>query len=300
MNENKPSIDEYKRRLNEVRTETPTADLHRIRRNYYVDEHGQVYKATSLAQVESYEKRQYVERNNEQRSQSHYVNCYHEPIKDITDKLKLNELGALIKLLPFLRFNNDGLLAKDGKPMTAVDIAKVIGKSKRQTDGILKRLIDVGVVVKDGAKRGVRYYVDERYHTIGYTIEGVTYTKLYQKETRVRAEGLSIQEAGLLYKTLPYFHYQNYFLCANPDANEKAGEKIEHLNMTQLADLIGESRETVKRGITSLMNRGIVMKISSYNTSRILVNPDVLFRAEYETEYTDTIRKQFAELERGE
>lgn len=246
-------------------------------------------------QDEAFKRKQMVDRANEKRSQKHYVNCYHEPIKGVLDTLKLHELGAVLKLLPFLRFNNGGLLEKAGKPMTAVDISKVIGKSKRQADYILARLIDTGVIVKEGIKRGVKYYVAEEYHTIGKTHGGVTYTKLYQKETRLRADKLSIQEAGLLYKMLPYFHYDNYFLCANPDASDD----VEHLNQSQLAELIGESHDTVERGIRALMAHGFLMKISGYNTSRILVNPDVMFRAEFESEYTETVRMQFAELERG-
>jgi predicted transcriptional regulator len=258
----------------------------------------QDYTLRHRNQDEAFKRKQMVDRANEFRSQKHYVNCYHGPIKDVTQTLKLNELGALIKLLPFLRFKGDGLLELKGKPMTAKDIAKAIGKSERMAKGIIANLLEEGILVKEGERKGVKYFVAERFHTIGYTLEGQAFTKLYQRETRLRADKLSIQEAGLLYKIIPYFHYQTYFLCANPDANEKT-EDLEHLNQAQLADLIHESRETVKRGVNSLMAQGFVMKISSYNTSRILVNPDVMFRSEYETAHTDVVRKQFVELAKG-
>jgi predicted transcriptional regulator len=259
----------------------------------------QEYTLRHRNQDEAYHRKQMIDRANEVRSQKHYVNCYHGPIKDVTQTLKLNELGALIKLLPYLRFKGAGLLETKGKPMTAKDIAKAIGKSERMAKGIIANLIEEGILVKEGERKGVKYFVAEHFHTIGYTLEGQAFTKLYQRETRLRADKLSIQEAGLLYKIIPYFHYQTYFLCANPDANQKT-EELVHLNQAQLADKINESRETVKRGINSLMTQGFVMKISSFNTSRILVNPDVMFRAEYETAHTDVVRKQFDELAKGD
>lgn len=257
------------------------------------------YSLRHRNQDAAYQRKQMTERATEARSQKRYVNCYHDPIKDVTQTLKLNELGALIKLLPYLRFKGSGLLEAKGKPMTTKDIAKVIGKGERTAKGIIANLLAEGVLVKEGERKGTRYYVAERFHTIGYTLEGQAFTKLYQRETRLRADKLAIQEAGLLYKMIPYFHYQTYFLCANPDADNRE-EELAHLNQSQIADLIGESRETIKRGVNALMAQGFVMKISSFNTSRILVNPDVMFRAEYETAHTDTIRRQFVELARGD
>ncbi len=258
----------------------------------------QDYTLRHRNQDDAYQRKQMVERASERRSQKRYVNCYHEPIKDVTQTLKLNELGALIKLLPYLRFNGNGLLEAQGKPMTAKDIAKAVGKSERATKSILSGLIAEGVIVKEGERKGTKYYVAERFHTIGYTLEGQAFTKLYQKETRLRADKLSIQEAGLLYKMLPYFHYQSYYLCANPDADENE-EELDHLNQAQLAALIGESVDTVRRGINVLMMRGFVLKMSSFNSTLIRVNPDVMFRAEYESEHTEEVRREFRELERS-
>lgn len=253
------------------------------------------YTLRHRKQDEYYLRKQMIERASEERSQKRYVNCYHDPIKVITQKLKLNELGALIKLIPYLQFNGNGLLETNGKPMTISDIAKVIGKSVRMTKSIVANLVNEGVIIKEGERKGVKYFIAEKFHTIGYTLEGQAFTKLYQRETRLRADKLTIQEAGLLYKMIPYFHYQTYFLCANPDADEDKEDLI-HLNQAQLADLINEDRENVKKLVNSLIFKGFVMKISSYNNSRIIVNPDIMFRAEYETEYTGVVRKQFREL----
>lgn len=287
----------HQRQFHDILKEKPGKQLTQVNGNYYANEHGQVGEFITLDERERRRKYGMVQRNNEARSQKWYVNCYHEPIREVTQKLKLNELGALIKLLPFLRFNKDGLLTKENKPMKIKDISEVIDKGERATKTIVASLIEHEVIRIEGVKKAAKYYVNERFHTMGYTLEGVTYTKLYHRETRLRAENLSIQEAGLLYKTLPYFHFANYYLCANPDAREENGETIEHLSMTDLAEIIGEEYQTVKRLMNGLIRNGFVMKVTAFKAVNFLVNPDVMFRSERETDYTETIRRQFAELD---
>lgn len=266
---------------------------------YYTDERGGVYEVTSLQEKENRRKHAIIKGNTEERNKQRYVNCYHEPIKDITSKLKLHELGTVLKLLPFLSFKHqDGLLTKDRQPMTMDDIAEAIGKSKRAATTVITTLVDAGVIVKQGTNRKPLYYVDRQYHTIGKTREGAQFTKLYQNQTKLRADKLSIQEAGLLYKMLPYFHYQTYYLCTNPNANTEDGEVLDHLSRKTLAELIDEDYKTVKNGINSLSDNGFVVKVSSHKVTHLLVNPDVMYRQESETEYTNHVRMMIAELER--
>ncbi len=290
--------DDLHRKMAEIKTGRVSGDLYHIGRQYYVDDYGRTGEFRTFQQKEAYKKREHIRKNNESRSRKHYVNCYHEPIKEITQKLSLSELGAVIKLLPYLRFKKDGLLTKDGKPMNLKTIGEVIGKKERQTSKVIRSLIESGIIVKEGERKGAKYFVSGQYHTIGYTNEGQAFTKLYQKETRLKADKLTTNDVGLLYKALPYFHYQSYFLCANPDAEEKK-EDLEHLNVQQLADLIGESRDTVRRSVDKLVNNGFMMRITSCNNSKIKVNPDIMFREEYESEYTDTVRRDFYEMMRG-
>jgi hypothetical protein len=121
---------------------------------------------------------------------------------------------------------------------------------------------------------------------------------LYQQETRFKTDDLSIQESGLFYKMIPYFHHQRYYLCANPDSHIEDGDVIEHLTMESLAELIGESYDTVKRCVRSLVQHGLLMRRDSFKVYTFTINPDVMYRAEYETEYTQLVRDDFAELER--
>lgn len=227
-----------------------------------------------------------------------YVNCYHDPIKALSERLELHELGALLKLLPYMSREHGGELITRGKRMGIDDIAKVIGKSKRPTIRIVTSLTDSGVLIaeKDG-KRHV-YRVNPEYHSIGAVIGNNRFTKLYQTKTRLNIEKVSIQAAGLLYKTIPYFHFQRYYLCANP--NESNPREICHLTQEDLAALIGEDPSTVSRRIQELIRAGFIMRMESYGNYVLIVNPDVMYRKKYRDEEAERISAQFALVEHSQ
>lgn len=225
-----------------------------------------------------------------------WVACYHEAILGIVRDLTLIEAGALIKLLPFLRFKSAGKLVTDGKPLKQSDIARVLGRGKTQTIEILNRLEALGVISCEKEGRSNVYYISVEFHTMGNVMEGASFTKLYQVKAREIAEELTLSEIGLLYKILPFFHYQTYYLCENPD--EENPEVIRHLNREQLAEKIGHDPQTVSDLVGKLRSKGVLMTTGSRNTTHYLVHPDVMFRKEYEDEYTRVVRRMFEEHRR--
>ncbi|HHY2689986.1 TPA: hypothetical protein ACV5PF_003793 [Bacillus cereus] len=66
--------------------------------------------------------------------------------------LTLTEAGAIIKLLPFLRFKSEGKLIKNGKPLKQMDIQRIFKRGKVATTKILTRLEELSVihVMKEG------------------------------------------------------------------------------------------------------------------------------------------------------
>lgn len=221
-----------------------------------------------------------------------FVVCPHDRVKELSQKLKLNELGAVIKLLPYMQQNLDGLLMKDGKNMKIEDIQRVIGKKRGMTTTILNSLGEAGVIIKNSAMKTRSYSISRTYHWMGDVEPTLRWTKLYQVENRTRLATLTIQEAGMLYKLLPYFHYETYWLCANPSDKE-----VQRLNHQQLAELIGESPRVVNEHMRKLDKLGFLMKLQSHGAVNYLVNPDIMFRQPYETEYTEFVRRLFQGLE---
>jgi hypothetical protein len=275
------------------------ASIHELHTYYDEDER----KDYALVPVEEYEiesterkqqQREYFERKRAMETDTRrYVNCYHDAVTELNEILDVNEMGAIMKLIPHLKMHSGGQLVFESKRMSRTEIRKVIGKGDRWTRDILKTLVDAQVLIeaKDGRRKV--YNVSDRYHTIGYTLKDRYYTKLYQTKTRADINDITIQAAGVLYKMLPYFHYARYYLCENP--NEPNPERLHHLTQTRLAELVNVERSIVKRGISELSRYGFVMISKSFGATVIMVNPDVMYRKKSTDDYTDTVRYQFAQ-----
>lgn len=258
---------------------------------------GEGYEVTTQEQRDQRRKYYAQEKAKAQRLGMRWTACYHDAIRSITRDLTLTEAGALIRLLPFLRFKSDGMLIDNGKPLKQADIQRIICRGKRSTIDILTRLEALGVVTKEVSGRSNVYSISIEYHTFGNVRDGMKFTKLYQYHTNEITRDLDLNEIGLLYKILPYFHYRTFYLCANPDEPDEFA--IEHLTREQLAELIGHEPETVSRLVAKLSGKGVILSTKALNSVNYIVHPDVMYRQESEEpEYTEVVRKMFAQHRR--
>lgn len=228
----------------------------------------------------------------------YYVNCYHDKVAELNELLDVNELGALMKLLPYLRINTGGQLFAGSQRMTTKLAAKAIGKSERQTIRLINRMVDVGVVTKEREGRSVVYGVNEEYHSIGKYVRDTFYTKLYQVKTRTDIAKVSIQTAGILYKMLPFFNYAHYYLCVNPEETDEM--KITHMSHRQFAAMVNVDRDIVNKAMKELLANGFIMSLQSFGGQLYRINPDVMFRKRVDyDELTEFVRMQFEQSKRG-
>lgn len=221
----------------------------------------------------------------------HWVASYHDPIEEISKELTLTETGAIIKLLPYMRFKAEGKLIKDGKPLKQADIQRIFKRGKAATIRLLNELTDKGVisVLKEG--RSNVYYISAKFHEKGNVRDGDRFTKLYQVRTREITDELALHEAGVLYKILPYFHYSEYYLVDNP--NEEDTEKLRYIGRDELADKVGMNRQDLSELVRKLRNKRALMTTYTGRTARYIVHPDLMFRQSLETEWTEAVRKLF-------
>lgn len=247
----------------------------------------------SKRQVEAaqdYFKREASKRMGRERA---WVACYHEPIKRIADQLGIELLGALMKLLPYIQFESEGLLKRGKMPMTRAEVEKAIKRSTCQTKMILKRLEDAGVLFKRRNGRTFVYYVSEEYHTKGKA-RAIPFTKLFQTYAREKLEKLTLQEAGLLYMVLPYFHPTSFLLCTNPCEPDR--RKAEPMTQKELSELLGISVEQVRRHMRKLSRLGIVRIDAAFGAVNYRVHPDYMYRMDGETPTTMELRESFEKL----
>lgn len=238
--------------------------------------------------------RQYIEKERYKYSTAdvHWVASYHDPIERISKELSLTETGAIIKLLPYMRFRAQGKLIKDGKPLKQADIQRIFKRGRTATRDILNELQakDVISVQKEG--RSNVFYISAEFHEKGNVRDSERFTKLYQVRTREITDALALHEAGILYKILPYFHYSEYYLVDNP--NESDLSKLRYIGRNELADRIGMREYDLTQAVRKLRSKGALMSTESGKSIRYLVHPDVMFRQSIETDWTDAVRKMFA------
>lgn len=251
----------------------------------------QEYSLVNRKQAEGYKQVIEAERYRALTKDRDWVASYNDPIRELTTGLTLTEAGAIIKLLPFLRFKSDGKLIKDGNPLKQADIQRIFKRGKKATMKILDRLKELGVisVIREG--RSNTYYISANFHTMGYVRDGEKFTKLYRVKTRDIVADLDLHEVGLLYKILPFFHFTEYYLCDNPD--EEDPQVIKHLTREELAERVNLDVDTVTDSVNKLQRKGAILSTKSGRTVRYLVHPDVMFRQKYETDWTRSVRKMF-------
>lgn len=221
-----------------------------------------------------------------------YVVSYNNAISEIIRDLSLTEAGAMIKILLQLRINGDGKLLKGSmvrpEPMNKTDIARVLGRSKSSTNALVDRLISLDLL--DSRPDG--FYVNKRFHTMGERVANEVFTKMYTVRAKEIIENLRLNEIGMLYKIIPFFHYSEYYLCVNPNADKS---QIEYIGRETLAQAIGHDVATVSKMMGRLQSVGAILVTGTRKEVRYLVHPDLLFRqAEgYESEWTHAVRKLF-------
>ena len=251
---------------------------------------GSVY-IRSKTQDDGYQKRLEKERYIYSTRDRNWVASYHDPIERISKELSLTETGAIIKLLPYMRFKTRGKLIKDGKPLKQADIQRIFKRGKTATREILRILEEKGVIEVQKEGRANVFYISAEFHEIGNVDESERFTKLYQVRTREITEKLALHEAGILYKILPFFHYERYYLCANPNESDK--DNLRYINRKELARIVGLNEDDVSRTVNKLRDLGALMSTKSGRSVRYLVHPDLMFRQATETEWTKAVREMF-------
>jgi predicted transcriptional regulator len=221
-----------------------------------------------------------------------YVVSYNDAVSEIIRDLTLIEAGAMIKIILQLRINGDGKLLKgamtDPEPMNKADIARVLGRSKSSTNALVDRLVSLELLEDkpDG------FYVNKRFHSMGGRIADEVFTKVYTVRAKEIVDNLKLNEIGMLYKIIPFFHYSEYYLCVEPNVNKAF---IEYIGRETLAERIGHDVGTVSKIMSRLQSVGAILVTGTRKEVRYLVHPDLMFRQVegHETEWTKAVRKLF-------
>lgn len=235
----------------------------------------------------------YINRINNNNNQ--WIGCIHDNIKSISNSLSLINAGAIMKLLPYIKFNSNGLLFCNNNPMSTKEIELILNRSTRGTSNILKELIELDVLTIKKKGKINTYYINNKYHTFGKMLKGHSnFTKIFINKIKEVSTLLNLNELGLLYKIIPYFHYEFFSLCSNPDENDIT--MIDYINKEQLATIVNCNTKVIYNITNKLHNNYLLLTIKSGKQINYIIHPDLMYRKQLDsTTYFETVR-QFERL----
>lgn len=223
-----------------------------------------------------------------------FIKCYNDSMKEISEMLNLTQAGALMRLLSYLKLSGKGKLTSEGKPLKQADMQQAFNKGRNAVTKIVKALEAVDVLKVEGKGRGKKFYINEAFHHMGSGGRKSLFTRLYLTKARKLLERLTLEEAGLVYKLMPYVNYRSLLLCDKPDEENAAA-----LNVTQLAEAINYDRSELTKKLKSLRRKGAIMMTDVYGVQGYAIHPDMINRGSIEDETKKILRNQFNSMKRS-
>lgn len=197
-------------------------------------------------------------------------------LHEVYDVLTTAQCGYLMRLQCNVSYDGNILVNTDKTPMTKRDMMAALQlERKRQTFYDFFNACTAHEIIREND--GV-YSVNERYHFKGAFDDTYVIKSYTAKIKRVYRE-VKAADIGLIYRMLPYVHYETNALCANPfEANPRL---IRWFSRKELADTIGVDPATLGRRLPNMKFDGeyVVARIKVGNEpERYTFNPSVFYR----------------------
>lgn len=213
-----------------------------------------------------------------------------EHMPEVVKMLTTAQCGYLMLLQCYVSFDSSGLLVNpDKSPMNHRDMRRVLGMTrKHQTfKDFYNACIINGIIVE---LANSNYAINEKYH-FRRNFRNRNVVKLYHTKIKRLYNTTSAANLGLLYRMLPFVHYETNALCANP--NEPDPYKIVWLKRDTLARAIGVSPTEFSRRIPALKIDGefVIGQAKVGNTRKYMLNYKVFYRRNREAD--DTLKGLF-------
>ncbi len=206
-----------------------------------------------------------------------FSNANMSNIHEVYDALTTAQCGYLMLLQCYVDYN--GVLIKSSRnktPMTTADMMDVLqlGKKRMTFYDFLSACTEHDIIREEAG----RYSVNDRYHFKG-NFGSQQVVKLYSAKIKRVYSEVKATDIGLIYRMLPFIHYETNALCANPF--EKNPRRIRWFNKKELATAIGVTSDTLGRRLKQMKFDGeyVVARIKvGSEPERYTFNPNVFYR----------------------
>lgn len=219
--------------------------------------------------------------NRKERSSQPFTASEMSNLHEVYDVLTTTQCGYLLRLQCNVGYEGGILLTGNHKPMTTSHMMDELGlKRKRQTFyDFLSACVDNGIIIEiENGENGVVYAVNQRYHFKG-AFAGKNVVKTYIETFKEAYKEVKAADLGLLYRMIPFIHYETNALCANPF--EKDISKVRLFNGKELAEAIGIHPDTLTKRLARAKfgGRSIVARTQGVGVPvRYYVNHRLFYR----------------------
>ncbi|KZR56961.1 helix-turn-helix domain-containing protein [Pseudobacillus badius] len=237
-----------------------------------LEEGGEIRTPARVKRDEAYKRKlKQIENYN----QEHFTAFHDKECSIVFGTLSIELAGVLLNMFAYMEQGESGHLKLEGKRMGVKELSKILRKSERAVKGYLSELEALGYIEADKDGRRKVYSVDTRLANRGKRVVKGYFTKLYIVRLRDALKVMTLQEAGMLFFMIPHMNTRAFVLCSNP--YETDIKKIELWNREQLAEGCGLSLVQVKRLISSLMKKQVLLSVTTHRTA-IVLSPELISR----------------------
>lgn len=245
-------MSEKRGRIFRLASEKPIGDITPRSDRYGTDEAGRAFVYETVESAER--KKKYAQFKRDKR---HFTFSHMEHIREITESLSNKYCGYILMLQPYIQYETNILVTpgRTPEPMNINGMAEVFGVQRRTAVATIDKLKEIGVIEE---LDGEQFRVNDRYH---FRKKAEVDVDMLVKTFRTSVKKLDLKpaELGIVYKLLPYVHYESNLICDNPfEDNPKA---VKFLSKTEIADKVGISRQKVEETLRKLTAAGVIATI---------------------------------------
>lgn len=265
----------------------------------------------------------------------HFTINFHQGMQNKSG-LSMKAAGAALTLSLYMELKSEGTLKIHGEFLTKQDIDDILGENKKTVKKILDELKRTNVIkwyrqrhqvpITKGKNKGQMKVVTANTYTMDPSImymgaiprneKDKAFTKVFKEEAKRYLEFLSLEARGLLFKLLPYVHFQSYILSHHPNFDVRADEEktfyenikdprteklvLKRYNSIVISDLVRistKSLATVQRYIKEWENARVVLKNGRGERAVFLMNPNLFTRQEIHCPYAVSLMHIFNQVQ---
>jgi hypothetical protein len=204
-------------------------------------------------------------------------------LHEVYNVLTTTQCGYLMLLQCYVDYGEGTIVNSDKTPMTTSDMMSVLQLNRKRSTfyDFLRACVEHGIIIENNGT----YAVNPHYHFRGafadqYVVKSYT-TKIKRVYREVKATDI-----GLIYRMLPFVHYETNALCENPF--ETNPDKIRWFTRKTLAEAIGVSPSEISRRLPKMTFDGeyVIAQVIVGGKRVYMFNPWVFYRKNSEPDKT--------------